>query len=213
LGAATTTQNHLCAFKEKLKMAKEQNVFNNRISRRTLMATSGVALAGGFAVSESAQAAPQAKQAAAPMGGPGEGRSWMCDDGFKSAVIDGVKGFQINVRFTGYRAMPINTISEVSLKIDGEQIDPAGMILTAYNTRYKVQDLPKLGGKDWRAIPWLYILDKAELFCPYAKTLSPGTHVLEGYMATRGTYGTGGRGEGGRMPRPTLTKRLVLESD
>jgi hypothetical protein len=204
-------------------MDKEINIFKGRINRRTLMATAGVALVGGVAASNTGcgPGGQQNESTSPPAGSPrkdastgssGEALTWICDDGLENTVIDGVKGFQIKVRFTGYRGMPLNTISEVSLKIDGDPIDPKGMIMTAHNTRYKVQDLPKLGGKDWRAIPWLFTLDQAELFCPYGKTLSAGTHVLEGYMDCRGTYATAGRNAGsGQKPKP-ITKRLVLES-
>jgi hypothetical protein len=193
-------------------MTQDNNILKGPIDRRTLMATAGVALAGSFAACNAAvQKAPQEKPVSAPIGSPGEKLTWICDGGFKNTIVDGVKGFQINVRFTGYRGMPLNTISEVSLKIDGDQIDPKSMILTAHNTRYKVEDLPKLGGKDWRAIPWLFTLDQAELFCPYGKTLFAGAHVLEGYMLCRGTYATAGRNAGGQKPKP-IAKRLVLES-
>jgi len=181
------------------------------------MTATGAALAGGFVGFGMAQ---QAKKAAAPAPtpakqaptppGPDQGRSWICDDGFKNTVVNGQKGFQIRIRITGYRGLPLNCFSGAELKIDGRRVDPNGMILTLNRVHYKLVDLPKLSD-NWRDVPEWYVMDKAELFCPWENALSQGEHVLEGYLISRGPFGTGGRGEG--RPRPSLTKRLVLESD
>lgn len=198
-------------------MAEKGKVLKNGLSRRTLLTAASTTLIGSSIFSNSAaggatQGTSQAGSARATTNAPGEGRSWICEDGLKNTVVNGQKGFQINARITGYRGMPLNTIMGVELKIDGQKVDPKGMVLTLNNIHYKLEDLAKLGGsKQWRDVPWWYVLDKAELFCPWEKALSPGEHLVEGYLLSRGIYGTGGRGET-RVPAAT-TKRLILEAD
>jgi hypothetical protein len=205
----------LKALKEEQLMPERDDSLKSRISRRTLMTATGAALAGSF-VGVAAQAPQQAKKAAPPNApaqmGPDAGRSWICDDGFKNTVVNGQKGFQVRVRITGYRGLPLNCFSGAELKIDGQRVDPQGMILTLNNYHHKLVDLPKLG-KVWRDVPEWYVLDKAELFCPWESVLAPGEHVVEGYLISRGPFGTGGRGAEGSRPRPSTTKRLVLETD
>jgi len=194
-------------------MNREKDPLKHPISRRTLMAATGAALAGGIvAINPASQALPQEKKGAAKATPTDTSRSWICSDGFRNTELDGQKGFQIRARFTGYRGLPLNVIMGAELKIDGQRVDPNGMILTLAGNRYKLMELSKLGGsKDFRAVPWLYVLDKAEIFCPWPNALSAGEHEIEGYLLTRGIYGTGGRGEMS-TPKPT-TKRLVLETD
>jgi hypothetical protein len=198
-------------------MAEKTNVSGKSISRRAILTAASTTLIGGSILTSSAaraamQGTPQAGSAPASTNAPGAGRSWICEDGFKNALVNGQKGFQINTRLTGYRGLPLNTVMGAELKIDGQRVDPKGIVLTIDNIHYRLEDLAKLGGgKQWRDVPWWYVLDKAELFCPWEKDLSPGEHVVEGYLLTRGIYGTGGRGEA-RVPAAT-TKRLILEAD
>lgn len=196
-------------------MNKEKHSSQNPISRRTLMTATGAALAGGFAVLNPAlqgSPRPQAKKGAAMSMGTDTSRSWICSDGLKNTVVNGQKGFQIRARLTSYRGLPLNVVMGAELKIDGQRVDPKGMILTLNNSRYRLEDLSKLGGsKDFRNVPWWYILDKAEIFCPWPNTLSPGEHVVEGNLLTRGIYATGGREE--KPNSVSATKRLVLETD
>lgn len=200
-------------------MSEQDGTKGRRISRRSMMAATGAVLAGGLVGSratvrdpeQAPKGAAQKKAAAAGTATASFGFSdWVCDDGFRNATRGGKRGFVLSIRITGYRGLPLNVIAGIELKVDGETIDPKGMILRLHNRSYRLEELPRLG-PDWRDVPEFFVLDTAELFVPRTTPLAAGEHLIEGRLFQRGIFGTAGRGDPSRgVP---ITKRLVLETD
>lgn len=198
-------------------MSARDGTKEKRISRRSMMAATGAVLAGGLmgsrAAARSSEQAPKAatqKTAAGAATAPFGFSDWVCDEGFRNATRGGKKGFVLSIRITGYRGLPLNVIAGIELKVDGETIDPRGMVLRLHNRSYRLEELPRLG-PDWRDVPEFFVLDTAELFVPRTTPLAAGEHLIEGRLFQRGIFGTAGRGDPSRgVP---ITKRLVLETD
>jgi len=167
-----------------------------------LMAAAG-AMTGGLKL---AGAAPQivdpASQAATRKRG-GKDRAFLADEGFRNVERDGQKGFQLKVRLTSYRSLPLSCIEGIKLKVDGEEIDPKEIVLTLNNYSHKLDELPRL------STAWWFILDYGELFVPRAAPLAPGPHDVEGTLITVEPYMTAGRFSFYNVSK----KRLVLESE
>ena len=134
--------------------------------------------------------------------------SWISDDGFRNATLDGKTGFQLKARMIGYRGMPLTCLRKVELKIDGRPVDTGGAILVLDNRHYGFTDFSH-GGGSWRDVPWWYVLDEATLFVPSPAPLASGQHRVEGTLTVRMIFATAGR-----MDRSAnAVKDIVLESD
>jgi hypothetical protein len=55
--------------------------------------------------------------------------------------VDGKKGFQVQLRCTGYRGIPLWSVQKVTLKVDGKDINPKDMLFILDGARYKVEEL------------------------------------------------------------------------
>lgn len=117
---------------------------------------------------------------------PGQPLDFLHPTEYRTAVRNGVTGFHVRIRLASYRSLPLSCLREISLSIDGEPIDPAGLRLVLDGSAFALADLAE------RTDVWWYILDLAELFVP-SRPLDPGTHELEASMTALVPYATGGR--------------------
>jgi len=194
-------------------MAEQDRDVKNRISRRTLMTTTGVALVGSSISCSRAPSAlpPQTYgcQSLPPLGASKppakEHDSLLRDNGFKNAVFNGKKGFEVriipSVRYRGY---PLRTVRNIGLKIDGNAVDPAEIIFTLNGESHKVAELRNSNAQWW-------IFDYATLFVPKADGLSAGEHDVELALSIISTYQNAFE-QDAEVSKAEYKKRLVLES-
>lgn len=178
------------------------------ISRRKMMTVTGITLAGG---AMSCTAPPQQPPAESPYvraklptawlqraeargretaiaGGPSGGQHRITsfintEGGFRNAVLDGTKGFEVQVKPTGYRGIPLWAVKNIELWVDGKAVDPKQIVFTLENRRYKIADLRLQVGTQW------WILEWATLFVPRPDPLSPGEHEIAARMTYTALYG------------------------
>lgn len=182
-------------------MSEQVQFLAGRLTRRMLLAAAGT-VTGGLALPGGP---PQMASSAepGPHGRRGKDRAFVADEGFRNTERDGRKGFQLKVRLTSYRSLPLSCIEGVKLKIDGQEIDPKDIVLTLNNYSHKLDELPRLSGV------WWFILDCGELFVPYPKPLAAGEHLVEATLITVEPYMTAGR----FSFYSACSKRLALEPE
>ena len=117
---------------------------------------------------------------------PPKDRAFVGGD-LRNTVHQGREGFELTVRLTSYRALPLSCIEGIELKIDGQVVDPASLVLILDNHSYKLEDLPTCSHL------WWFILDSARLFAPWSSKLASGDHDVEGTLITVEPYITAGR--------------------
>jgi Domain of unknown function (DUF6379) len=130
-------------------------------------------------------------------------RAFLSDEGFRNAVHQGRKGFELKVRLTSYRSLPLSCIEGIELSIDGRTIVPSDITLILDNHSYKLVELRHSSNV------WWFILDFARLFVARESALAPGEHDVEGTLITVEPYITSGRFSFFN----TSKKRLCLEAE
>jgi len=176
-------------------------------SRRTLFGSAGAALAGGVALSQPAIAAQTAHGsvphsptewlprkverggdsnaiAGAPSGAQHHLTSFIDNDtGLTAAKLNHQHGWAIQIKPTGYRGIPIYTIKQLELKVDGVAVDPKTITFVYENAPYRLEQLPTLLGMQW------WVFDWATLFVP--GEMPAGDHDIEVNMVYANTYFVG----------------------
>jgi hypothetical protein len=199
--------------KEDQIMAEQDKDLNNRISRRTLMTTAGATLVGSsVACSRAPSEPPQAQtygcKSLPPLGAskpPAKEHGLIRDDGFRNAVLNGKKGFEVRIRpSVRYRGYPLKTVRNIELKIDGKAVNPAEIIFTLNGKSHKVAELRNSNAQWW-------IFDYATLFVPKADGLSAGEHDVELALSIISTYQNAFE-QDAVVSTAQYKKRLVLES-
>jgi hypothetical protein len=170
----------------------------NRITRRTLVLAGGTASV--LAVAPAAAGTPQGESSPERRG---KDRAFLADEPLRNVVWNGRKGFQLKVRLTSYRSLPLSCIEGIRLKVDGNEFEPKNMVLTLNNYSHTLDELPKLSRV------WWFILDYADLFVASETPLTPGEHDVEGTLITVEPYMTAGRFSFYSQSR----KRLALEEE
>jgi len=130
-------------------------------------------------------------------------RAFLSNEGFRNTVHKGQKGFELGVRLTSYRSLPLSCIEGIQLSIDGQSVNPADIVFILDNHCYKLDELPNCSKI------WWFILDSARLFVPRESELAPGEHEVEGTLITVEPYVTAGRFSFFNKSR----KRLRLETE
>jgi hypothetical protein len=185
----------------------ENKIANFRISRRKLMTAAGATLAVGVAGCGTVRQQPAQPAESPSTPGfvtskpPAKDRSWISDEGFRNTTFKGKKGFEVQLRVSSYRSIPLWTIKNIGLKVDGKAFDSKEMIFTLDGCSHKLEDLQRLVGKHW------FVLDYAILFVPKADGLAAGSHEVEGSMTVVNTTHTGG------TTTNSSKKSLMLESE
>jgi len=134
---------------------------------------------------------------------PAVDRAFLSSDGFRAAVHLGRKGFELKVRLTSYRSLPLSCIEGIELSIDGQPVNPSDITLILDNHGYKLDELR------YYSNVWWFILDFARLFVARESALAPGEHDVEGTLITVEPYITSGRFSFFNTAR----KRLCLETE
>jgi hypothetical protein len=117
----------------------------------------------------------------------GKPRSFLRQEPIRNVARNGVPGYELGVNLTSYRALPLSCIEGVLLKVDGDEIDPATIVLTLNGYSHKIEELAALSHV------WWFILDPATLFVPSKSPLTEGNHRVEATLITVEPYVTAGR--------------------
>lgn len=189
-------------------MTRMKSPPGGRISRRTMITATGMTLAGGAVAcapppqqlpAESPyvraklptawlQKAEARGRETAIAGGPSGGQHRITsfintEGGFRNAVLDGKKGFEVQIKPTGYRGIPLWAVKNIELWIDGQAVNPNDMVFTLENRRYRIADLKLQVGTQW------WILEWATLFVLRRDPLVPGEHEIAARMTYTALYG------------------------
>ena len=130
-------------------------------------------------------------------------RAFLSSKGFRNAVHQGRNGFELKVRLTSYRSLPLSCIEGIELSVDGQSVNPSDITLILENHSYKLDELRQSSNI------WWFILDFAYLFVARDSALAPGEHDIEGTLITVEPYITSGRFSFFN----TSKKRLYLEAE
>jgi hypothetical protein len=172
-------------------------------SRRKLIGSAGVALAAGATApaEEARQTATrtvprsptewlpkqvrrggdQSRIVGAPSGGQHHLTSFISSEaGLTAARFEHKKGWAVQIKPSGYRGVPIYTIHDLRMSVDGRAIEPNTVIFVYNNTSYRLNQLKDLMGMQW------WVFDWATLFVPGEMT--PGEHEVEVRMKYANTY-------------------------
>jgi len=117
----------------------------------------------------------------------GKPRSLLCDEPIRNVIHEGVAGFELSVNLTSYRALPLSCIEGLQLKVDGEEMDAATVLLTLNGVSHKLAELGRLSKV------WWFILEPATVFVPSATPLARGEHKVDATLITVEPYVTAGR--------------------
>jgi hypothetical protein len=172
------------------------------------MTTAQITAQTDIASKSSAQHSPSGSDAAAEFlstlrNRPPVDRAFLSNEGFRNTVHQGRKGFELKVRLTSYRSLPLSCIEGIELSIDGQSVNSSDITLILDNHSYRLDELPHCSSI------WWFILDFARLFVARESALAPGEHDVEGTLITVEPYITGGRFSFFNTSR----KRLCLETE
>ena len=117
----------------------------------------------------------------------GKPRSLLCDEPIRNVMHECVAGFELSVNLTSYRALPLSCIEGLQLKVDGEEIDAATVLLTLNGVSHTLAELSGLSKV------WWFILEPATVFVPRATPLAKGEHKVDATLITVEPYVTAGR--------------------
>jgi hypothetical protein len=104
----------------------------------------------------------------------------------QNTKFKGQEGWTIQIKPTGYRGVPIWTISKIVVKIDGQEINQDDVIFILEGRSSKVSEL-----KDQIDAQW-YVLDWATLFIPKPGGMPMGTYEVDVRMNAVSIYNTSG---------------------
>ena len=183
----------------------EQSIPKRRLSRRGLFGAAGATLAGSAALPHAlAQPASPRQNAGprspvewlpkrverggdtnaisgAPTGAQHHLTSFINNEaGLTAAKFNHKAGWAIQIKPAGYRGIPIYTIKDLELKVDGVAVDPNIIVFVYNNTPYRLDQLKDLLGMQW------WVFDWATLFVP--GEMAAGEHEIEVRMKYANTY-------------------------
>ena len=187
----------------------EPNNPNNHVSRRSVIRAASAAIAvgsvmkSGLAQTPSSSAelprhvparspldwlpkrAERGGDASALAGAPTGGQHRLTslinlEEGIKLAKLNKVTGWSIQIKPTGYRGIPLYTVFDLTVSLDGKPIDPNSIIFVYNNASYKPSELKNLQGMQW------WVFDWATLFVP--GSISKTDHEVEVHYKYANTY-------------------------
>src|SRR3712207_2466009 len=87
-------------------------------------------------------------------------------------------GFGFGARLNWYRALPLSSIG-LTLRVDGEQVDPASITFVVDGESHALPDLPRRHDRMW------FVADSAEVRVARPGGLEPGQHEISLSIASR----------------------------
>lgn len=90
--------------------------------------------------------------------------------------------FTFDLRMPWYRALPVSSLEDLEVRIDGEPVESAELWLSLAGRTYALADLPPLHDE------WWYVADAAEVRAPWQGGLAAGDHELDVTIALRIPY-------------------------
>jgi hypothetical protein len=92
------------------------------------------------------------------------------------------EGFVFDLRIPWYRALPLSSLEDLEVRIDGEALPSEQLQLSLGGRTYALADLPPLYDE------WWYVADAAEVRAPKPGGLRAGDHELDVTIALRIPY-------------------------
>ena len=80
---------------------------------------------------------------------------------------------KIEIRMPWYRALPLSSVTDVKLEIDGQSYDADSIQFHVNNQAYALDELPPLHDD------WWYVLDSAFLSVPVDDNFKAGKHLVD----------------------------------
>ena len=99
----------------------------------------------------------------------------------------GKEGWTVKFKETGYRGIPLWTVSKITVKLDGQEINSDDIVFFLDERNFKIADLKNQFGAQW------WVFDYATLFIPKPGGLEVGsTHDVDIRMTYAALYNTSG---------------------
>jgi hypothetical protein len=102
------------------------------------------------------------------------------ETGLTAARLNRKNGWAVQIKPSGYRGIPVYTVHDLRMSVDGRLIDPGAVAFVYNNTSYRLDQLKDLLGMQW------WVFDWATLFVP--GEMEPGEHEIEVRMKYANTY-------------------------
>ena len=119
--------------------------------------------------------------AGAPNGGQHHLTSFINNEaGLTSAKLNHKLGWAVQIKPSGYRGIPIYTVHDLRVNVDGRPVDISTITFVYNNTLYRLDQLKDLLGMQW------WVFDWATLFVP--GPMESGEHEIEVRMKYANTY-------------------------
>lgn len=94
--------------------------------------------------------------------------------GFRNSIVNGeVTGFEFRVRSLYYRGLWLSQIKDISVKVDGTEIDRSDFTFSVGGTTYTLDEMKKAGDVHWG------ILEAALISVKRPGGLESGLHTIE----------------------------------
>ena len=107
----------------------------------------------------------------------------ICDSGFKNVWEQGkATGFQIRVRIAYYRGVPLSSLEDYAVTVDGEAIPRERISFSVEGRSFPLTDLPKITNVRWQ------FGEIATITVGKPGGLAPGLHQLEATQRLRVPY-------------------------
>jgi len=124
------------------------------------------------------------------------------DYGIHNSYWKDTDGWAIKIKPTGYRGMALWSVSKITVKLDGQEIDQNHIMFNIHNCHFKVNELQEQYGAQW------YNFDWATLFIAKPGGLPMGDHEVEVSM-TSGTFSEGSSSFNQGAPAGTWVEREI----
>ena len=119
--------------------------------------------------------------AGAPNGGQHHLTSFINNEtGLTSAKLNHKSGWAVQIKPSGYRGIPIYTVHDLRVNVDGRPVDISTITFVYNNTLYRLDQLKDLRGMQW------WVFDWATLFVE--GPMESGEHEIEIRMKYANTY-------------------------
>ena len=98
----------------------------------------------------------------------------ICEDGLENIYVNGNRvGYRFKIRFPSYRGTQLSCITDLTVKINGAEIDKSKILFCLNSKQFLLSQLPELFNEYW------FILDEAELQIEHSNGLEKGEYEVD----------------------------------
>lgn len=126
----------------------------------------------------------------------------VCDDSLRNTYINGQKlGYQFNIRLSYYRGHFLSIINEISLAVDGKEVEAENISFCLHGKEFGIYQLKEVNSEFWP------IVEEATIKVFHKGGLPEGEHEIDFKMVFRSPYMP--IGEGQYMPWDSSQKKIL----